>query len=81
MHGVGRGRLSSLFLQRSTLGEALPHREGVRPAARGMDLQKHSVGCLHGAASSLTGTGSLWDFGWGMGEGDDAGERLCFLPS
>ena len=24
-------------------------------------------------ASSLTGTGSLWDFGWGMGEGDGAG--------
>ena len=22
-------------------------------------------------------TGSLWDFGWGMGEGDGAGERLC----
>ena len=28
-------------------------------------------------ASSLAGTGSLWDFGWGMGEGDGAGERLC----
>ena len=24
-------------------------------------------------ASSLAGTGSLWDFGWGMGEGDGAG--------
>ena len=32
-------------------------------------------------ASSLTGTGSLWDFGWGMGEGDGAGEHLCSPPS
>ena len=32
-------------------------------------------------ASSLAGTGSLWDFGWGMGEGDGAGERLCSPPS
>ena len=32
-------------------------------------------------ASSLAGTGSLWDFGWGMGEGDGTGERLCSLPS
>ena len=28
-------------------------------------------------ASSLTGTGSIWDFGCGMGEGDGAGEHLC----
>ena len=32
-------------------------------------------------ASSLTGIGSLWDFGWGMGEGDGSGEHLCSLPS
>ena len=32
--------------------------------------------CLE-RASSLAGTGSLWDFGWGMGEGDVAGKRLC----
>ena len=32
-------------------------------------------------ASSLEGTGSLWDFGWGMGEGDGSGERLCSPPS
>ena len=32
-------------------------------------------------ASSLAGTGSLWDFGWGMGGGDGAGERLCSPPT
>ena len=32
-------------------------------------------------ASSLAGTGSLWDFGWGMGKGDGAGEGLCSPPS
>ena len=31
--------------------------------------------------SSLVATGSLWDFGWGMGEGDGAGEHLCSPPS
>ena len=55
------------------------HREGVRPAG-GMDPQKHSVGCLRGK-NSLTGTGSLWDFGWGMGEGDGTGESLCSPPN
>ena len=49
MHRGGRGRLSSLFLRRSTSGGALRHREGVRPAAGGMDPQKYSVGCFCGA--------------------------------
>ena len=31
--------------------------------------------------SSLVATGSLWDFGWGMGEGDGAGERLVPLQA
>ena len=31
-------------------------------------------------ASFLEGTGSLWDFGWGMGEGDGAGKCLCSPP-
>ena len=44
-----RGRLSSLFLQRSTSVGSLGHREGVRPAG-GIDLQKHSIGCLCGAS-------------------------------
>ena len=79
MHRGGRGRCSSLFLRRSASGGALQHQEGVRPA-RGMDPQKHRVGCAV-QASSLAGTGSLWDFGWGMGEGNGAGERLCFSPS
>ena len=33
-------------------------------------------------ASKFPGrTGSLWDLGWGMGEGDGAGKPLCSLPS
>ena len=47
----------------------------------GMDPQKHSVGHLLGQASSVTVTGSLWNFGWGMGEGDGAGQCLCSLPN
>ena len=43
--------------------------EGVIPAAGAVALQKHSVGCLREQANSLAGTGSFWDFGWGMGDG------------
>ena len=52
---------------------------GRGPAAQegGMDPQKHSVGCLRGAIKFVRRTGSLWDFGWGMGEGDGAGRHLC----
>ena len=32
-------------------------------------------------ASLVMGTGSLWNFSWGMGEGDDAGQRFCSPPS
>ena len=32
-------------------------------------------------ASLVTGTGSLWDFGWWMGEGDGACQLLCSLLS
>ena len=31
-------------------------------------------------ASSVTETGSLWDFSWGMGEGDGVGQCLCSPP-
>ena len=51
-------------------------REAGRPVGR-MDPQKHSVGCLRGAIKFVRRTGSLWDFGWGMGEGDGAGQSLC----
>ena len=40
-----------------------------------------ALGVFAVQASSLAGTGSLWDFGWGMGEGDRAGKRLCSPPS
>ena len=53
MHRGGRGRLSSLFLWKSTSGGALLHRERVRTAAGGMDPQKHSLGCLGGASKFL----------------------------
>ena len=30
-------------------------------------------------ASSVMGTGSLWDFSWGMGQGDGVSQCLCYL--
>ena len=75
MYRVGRGRLSLLLSSVFPWGEALYHWEGGRPVG-GMDPQKHSIGFLRGA-SLVTGTGSLWDFGWGMGEADGADQCLC----
>ena len=50
VHGGRKGRLSSLLFRCSTSEGALWQREGVRPAAGGVALQKHSVGCLRGAS-------------------------------
>ena len=48
------------------------------PPQEGWICRSTVLGVCMLQASSLTGTGSLWDFGWGMGEGDGAGER--FVP-
>ena len=32
---------------------------------------------VYSASKFLMGTGSLWDFGWGMGEGDGASQSHC----
>ena len=79
--GVG-GAVSSCF----SFGD--PLREG--PCGTGRESDPPPEGRIHRStalgvcvvqASSLTGTGSLWDFAWGMGEGDGAGEHLCSPPS
>ena len=61
-----------------------PLQEGPSGSGRESDLlpegwlrRSTALGICVEQASSLVGTGSLWDFGWGMGEGDGAGERLC----
>ena len=80
MHGGGRSRLSSLFLRRSASGGALRHWEGGRPS-EGWIRRSTALGVCAVQASSVTGTGSLWDFGWGVGEGEGASQRLCSPPS
>ena len=60
-----------------------PLQEGPCGTGREADL---SVGWIHRSTvlgvcavqtSSVSGAGSFWDFGWGMGEGDGAGQHLC----
>ena len=51
------------------------------PPLEGWICRSTVLGVCTVQASSLTGTSSLWDFGWGMGEGDGAGECVCFPPS
>ena len=78
MHRGRRGRLSSLFLRRSVSGGALRHREGVRPSG-GMDPQKHSVGCLHGASKF---PGRNWfPLGFWLGDGQGGWAREMALAS
>ena len=83
MHGGRRGRLSLLF--RFSFGD--PLREGPRGTGRESDppegwiRRSTAFGVCWVQASSLAGTSSLWDFGWEMGKGDGAGERLCSPPS
>ena len=55
---------------------------GRGPAAPGgIFCRSTKLGVCVVEASSVTGTGSLWDFGWGMGEGDGAAQPLCSLLS
>ena len=61
---------------------------GRGPAALGgshhhcwRDGSAEAQGWVFARCKELTGTESLWDFGWGMGEGDGAGECLCSPPS
>ena len=81
MHRGRRGRLSSLFLQRSAWGGALWQRRESDPPPQGWIPRSTALGVCAEQASFLAGTGSLWDFGWGMGDGDGAGQRLCSPPS
>ena len=65
-----------------------PLREG--PCGTGSESDPPPEGWIHRStalgvclvqASSLAGTGSLLDFGWGVGKRDGAGEHLCSPPS
>ena len=53
--------------------------EGSHPTLEGWIRRSTAMGVCTVQASSLAGTGSLWDFGWGMGEGDGAGEHQAEL--
>ena len=72
MHRGGRGRLSSLCLRWSASGGTLWHWAGGRPVG-GMDSQKHSIGCLHGA--SKFPDGNCFPLGFWLGDGRG---RWCF---
>ena len=64
-----------------------PLLEGPCGTGREADLPEEwihrstSLGVCMVQASSVMGTGSLWDFGWRMGEGHCADECLCSLPN
>ena len=81
MHGAG-GAGSARFSFGEPLweGPCSTGRESDPPPEGGI-RRSTALGICVVQASSLAGTGSLWDFGWGMGEGDGAGELLCSPPS
>ena len=49
--------------------------------SEGWICRSTTLGVCEVQASSVRRTGSLWDFGWGMGEEDGVGECLCSPPS
>ena len=61
-------------------GPAAPGGCQTRPRDEGRICRSTALGVCAVQASSLAGTGSLGDFGCGMGEGDGAGECLCSPP-
>ena len=72
----GRGRLSSLAVDPLWEGPCSTGREA--DPSEGWIHRSTVLGVCEVQASSVRGTGSLWDFGWGMGEGDGAGQH--FVP-
>ena len=76
--GAG-GAGSAHFSFRDPLWERLCGTGRESDPLEGRIRRSTALGVCTVQASSLAGTGSLWDFGWGMGEGDGAGERL-FSP-
>ena len=72
--GAGSAHFSFRDLLRE--GPCSTWRESDLPP-EGWILRSTMLGVCTMQESSLTGTGSLWDFGWGMGNGDGAGEHLC----
>ena len=75
MHRVGGAGLARFaVVVPCGRGPAAP---GGRQTQWRVDPQKHRVGSLAVQASSVMGTVSLWNFGWGMGEGDGASQSFC----
>ena len=82
MHRGWRSKLSSLCCWQSPAGGALavPTRREGDPL-EGWIHRNTASGVCTMQVSLVTGIGSLWDFGWGMGEGYGASQCLCFPPS
>ena len=82
VHRGWRSKLSSLCCWQSPAGGALvvPTRREGDPS-EGWIHRSTALGVCTVQVSLVTGIGSLWDFGWGMGEGYGASQRLCFPPS
>ena len=55
--------------------------EGSQTRQRDVSAEAQHLGVCMVQAISLAGTGFLWDLGWGMGEEDGDGQRLCSLPN
>ena len=76
-----RGAGSALFAFSGPLQEG-PCRTGRElDPMEGWIHRSTVLGVCMVQASSVMGTGSLWDFGWGMGEGYGAYQHLCSLLS
>ena len=91
---MGPGVLAGMDLQGAQGQEGQTHlafsdplREGPCSTSREAELSEGWIprstvlGVYLVKASSMLGTGSLWDYGWGVGEGDGTSQCLCSPPS
>ena len=79
----GQAQLNLLLCCRVVPCRRGPGAPGGRQAdpSEGWIHRSTALGVCAVQASLVTGIGSLWDFGWGVGEGDGACQCLCSLPS
>ena len=75
MYRGGRGRLSSAICGPLPEGPCNTRREAG--PSEGWIHRSTALGICAVQASLVMGTGSLWNLGWGMGQGNGACQSLC----
>ena len=77
VHRGRNGRLRASFATGGPLWEGPCSTRREAGPLEGWIHRSTALGVCTVQANSVTGTGSLWNFGWAMGEGNGTCQRLC----